>query len=267
MDLPQYLQRLSFRFVQPEQRCSLASRSAVAVLHALGLPLDAFNTRLPFDRAGMRRKLRGTKFGSSATPLAVRALVNRGVAHLEDHEAFVAFGLSGGEALLAAIAGNPQKLCIGIMDCDALRIRSPERTLPVFSRRFGKHSNDERHFIENSFPSCVQRLDGRPIGFCLVSAASHEPIASRLIECEPHLAENAYLLVDNGNCDRTRQAVFDFMTASRNQFRVLWDARTANAGPLTVGRGLLAIQLLGRNAARRSDFERPGKPVLVPAAA
>lgn len=266
MDLPQYLQGLSFRFVQPEQRCSLASRRAIAVLHALGVPLDAFNTRLPFDRAGMRRKLRGTKFGPSATPLAVRALVNRGVAHLEEHEAFVAFGLNGGEALLAAVAGNPQKLCIGIMD-RALRVRAPEPTLPVLSRRFGKLSNDELHFIENSFQSCVLRLDGRPIGLCFMSAASHEPIASRLAECEPHLAENAYLLVDNGNCERTRQAAFDFMTAGRNQFRVLWDARTADAGALTVGRGLLAIQLLGRNAARRCEFERPGKPVLVPAAA
>lgn len=266
MDLPQYLQVLSFRFVQPEQRCSLASRSAVAVLHALGVPLDAFNTRLPFDRAGMRRKLRGTKLGPSATPMAVRALVNRGVAHLEEDEAFVAFGLNGGEALLAAIAGNPQKLCIGIMDRE-LRVDAPEPILPVFSRRFGKLSDGGHHFIEESFPACVQRLNGRPIGLCFVSAVSHEPIACRLTECEPHLAENAYLLVGNGNCARTRQAAFDFMTASRNQFRVLWDARTADAGPLTVGRGLLAIQLLGRNAARRSEFERQGKPVLVPVAA
>jgi hypothetical protein len=146
-------------------------------------------------------------------------------------------------------------------------VRASERTSAALSQRFCKLSIGGHHFIEESFEACVMRLNGRSIGLCFLSAASHEPIAPRLSECEPHLAENAHLLVDNGNCDRTRQAVFDFMTVSRNQFRVLWDARTADTGPLTVGRGLLAIQLLGRNAARRSEFERPGKPVLVPAAA
>ncbi len=59
MDLPQYLQGFSFRFVQPEQERTLAAR-AVAALARLRLPLDSWNTRLPFDRADTRRKLRRT---------------------------------------------------------------------------------------------------------------------------------------------------------------------------------------------------------------
>ncbi len=257
MDLPQYLQGLSFRFVQPEQKRRLAARTA-SVLTALRVPLDGFNTRLPLDRSDMRRRLRGTRVGSAGLPLAVRAIVNRGVAHLEANEAFVAFGLGDGDSLLAAIAGNSEQLCIGIHETDSHQ--------PAFQRRFAKLSNGNAHFLEPSFKSCVSRLDDRSIGLCFVSADSHEAVARRLGECESHLAENAYLLLDNGNCDRTRQTSFDFVAGSRNQYRVLMDARGADTDTLTWGRGLLVLQLLGRNRVARPLSGRGTSPLLVPAA-
>ena len=259
MDLPQYLQGLSFRFVEPRQKRSLASHVAAA-LTRLGVPLDGLNTRLPFDRSDMRRKLRRTRVGTAGRPLALRAVLNRGVAHLEEREAFVAFGLGDGDALLAAIAGNREKLCIGVQE------RTPTTPSDPFLRRFEELSNDDCHFIEQSFEACVARLADRPVGMCFVSAASHEPIAQRLNDCEPHLAENAYLLIDNCNCARTRQAALEFVATSRNQYRVLMEARPAETCALTWGRGLLVIQLLGRNAVGRSAAGRGTSPVLAPAA-
>jgi hypothetical protein len=259
MDLPQYLQGLSFRFVQPEQKRTLAGRAAAA-LTALRVPLDGLNTRLPSDRSDMRRRLRGTRVGSASRPLAIRALLNRGVAHLAEREAFVAFGLGAGDSLLAAISGNREKLCIGIHD-----LPSPLNSTR-FRRRFDELSNDACHFIEPSFETCVDRLDDRPIGMCLVSADSHEPVAQRLADCEPYLAENAYLLIENCSCVRTRETAFQFVAASRNQYRVLVDARAAEADELTWGRGLLVLQLLGRNAVTRPQSGRGTSPVLAPAA-
>jgi hypothetical protein len=208
----------------------------------------------------MRRKLRRTRVGTGGSPLAVRAVLNRGVAHLEEREAFVAFGLGDGDALLAAIAGNREKLCIGVQE------RTPTTPSDPFLRRFEELSNDDCHFIEQSFEACVARLADRPVGMCFVSAASHEPIAQRLNDCEPHLAENAYLLIDNCNCARTRQAALEFVATSRNQYRVLMEARPAETCALTWGRGLLVIQLLGRNAVGRSAAGRGTSPVLAPAA-
>jgi hypothetical protein len=265
MDLPQYLQGLSFRFVQPAQERSLATRTGAA-LARLRLPLDAINTRLPFDRSDMRRKLRGTRVATAGHPLAVRAVLNRGVAHLESREAFMAYGMGSGEALLAAIAGNRDKLCIGIDGDHSPQCGPTPRTKEMFLRRFDELSNGECHFIEQSFERCVARLENRPIGLGFVSANSHEPIARRLVDCERHLAENAYLLIDNCNCVRTRQAALEFVAASSNQYRVLLDARTAGAGALTLGQGLLVIQLLGRNTAIRPVSGRETLPVLVPAA-
>ncbi|HEV7998994.1 MAG TPA: hypothetical protein VGP63_03880 [Planctomycetaceae bacterium] len=259
MDLPQYLQGLSFRFVQPERKRTLAGRAAAA-LTALRVPLDGFNTRLPSDRSDMRRRLRGTRIGSAGRPLAIRALLNRGVAHLAEREAFVAFGLGAGDSLLSAISGNREKLCIGIRDCQ------PPLHGTIFRRRFEQLSNNECHFVEPSFESCIDRLDDRPIGMCLVSADSHDPVAQRLANCEPHLAENAYLLLENCNCVRTRETGFKFMSASRNQYRVLMDARATEADALTWGRGLLVLQLLGRNAVTPPQSGRGTSPVLAPAA-
>ncbi|HEV8067915.1 MAG TPA: hypothetical protein VGP76_09265 [Planctomycetaceae bacterium] len=259
MDLPQYLQGLSFRFVEPGQKRTLASGVAAALM-GLRVPLDGLNTRLPFDRSDMRRKLRRTRLGAAGRPLAIRAILNRGVAHLSEREAFVAFGLGNGDALLAAIAGNREKLCIGVQEC------APHELGDAFLRRFDELANGECHFIEASFRRCVARLENRPIGLCFVSANSHEPIAERLSDCEPHLAENAYLLIDNGNCARTRQTALEFVAASRNQYRVLMDARSAETCALTWGRGLFVIQLLGRNAVGRSVTGHGTSPVLVPAA-
>jgi hypothetical protein len=265
MDLPQYLQGLSFRFVEPGENRSLASHVAAALM-GLRVPLDALNTRLPFDRTGMRRKLRATRIGTAGHPLAVRAVINRGVAHLEEREAFVAFGLGSGESLLAAIAGNREQLCIGIEEDQTSKCGAAPRNKATFLRRFDELANGECHFIEASFKRCVARLENRPIGLCFVSANSHEPIAERLSNCEPLLAENAYLLIDNCNCARTRQTAHEFVAASRNQYRVLLDARTADAGALTLGQGLLVIQLLGRNTVIRPDSGQKISPVLLPAA-
>jgi hypothetical protein len=259
MDLPQYLQGLSFRFVEPGQKRSLASHVAAA-LTRLGVPLDGLNTRLPFDRSDMRRKLRRTRVGTGGSPLAIRAVLNRGVAHLEEREAFVAFGLGDGDALLAAIAGNRDKLCIGVQE------GVPKAPSDPFLRRFEELSSDDCHFIEQSFEACVARLADRPIGLCFVSADSHEPIAERLVDCEPCLAENAYLLIDNANCEVTRRAAFEFVAASQNQYRVLMDARTSEARGLTWGRGLLVMQLLGRNTIARRVVESATLPILAPAA-
>jgi hypothetical protein len=182
------------------------------------------------------------------------------VAHLEEREAFVAFGLGAGDSLLAAISGNREKLCIGIHD------RQPPFHGTIFRRRFDELSNEECHFIEPTFESCVDRLDDRSIGMCLVSADSHELVAQRLANCEPHLAENAYLLIENCNCIRTRETGFKFMSASRNQYRALVDARATVADALTWGRGLLVLQLLGRNAVTPPQSGRGSSPVLAPAA-
>ncbi len=171
---------------------------------------------------------------------------------------------------MAAIAGNADKLCIGVHEHNAQHVAAAAPGRDAFLRRFDELSNDEQHFIEPSFSRCLARLDERTIGVCFVSALSHEPIAERLAQCEPHLAENAYLLVDNCNCERTRQLALDFMAASRNQYRVLADARTAEigalAGSLTWGRGLLVLQLLGRNAIASRATGRSTPPVLAPAA-
>jgi hypothetical protein len=265
MDLPEYLQGLSFRFVQPEQKRTLAGRAAAA-LTALRVPLDGLNTRLPSDRSDMRRRLRGTRVGSASRPLAIRALLNRGVAHLAEREAFVAFGLGAGDSLLAAISGNREKLCIGIHDHQSPLDSTIIGPGTVFRRRFDELSNDECHFIEASFETCLDRLDDRPIGMCLVSADSHEPVARRLADCEPHLAENAYLLIENCNCVRTGETTFEYVATSRNQYRVLVDARATEADALTWGRGLLVLQLLGRNAVTRPQSGRGTSPALAPAA-
>ena len=63
------------------------------------------------------------------------------MAHLEEREAFVAFGLGDGDVvLLAAIAGNRDKLCIGVQE------GVPNHSGDPFLRRFEELSKRRLSF-------------------------------------------------------------------------------------------------------------------------
>jgi hypothetical protein len=105
-----------------------------------------------------------------------------------------------------------------------------------------------------------------PIGFCVVRTNADKDLLARLQACEPHLAENAVVLVDNCNHADLRNAGLQFIRASRNQYRVLLDRRAPHHRALTFGDGLLLLQLLGRNTVITRPAEKSTAPFLVPAA-
>ena len=67
MDLPDYVHSVSFRLAHPDVPGSAAVRLALNLLRRTGLPLDAFNTRLPGDNGHTRRRLHGVKLARART--------------------------------------------------------------------------------------------------------------------------------------------------------------------------------------------------------
>lgn len=258
MELPDYVQSVSFRLAQPDLPGSLAVRWALNLLSRTGLHLDIINTRLPCENRQTRRRLREVKRVCPRGAFATAAIINRIVSQLADGEAFLALGVVDGFPLLAALGGNPHKMCLALEDPSAPRDAQ-------FARRFKslRSSEHELHYVDfRSF--LAQPRD--PIGFCSMQAATSDDLLARLEACEPHLAENAFVLIENCNRAEMRNAGLEFMRSSRNQYRVLLDRRTPHHGALTFGDGLLFFQLLGRNAAIARRAEKPTAPVLIPAA-
>jgi hypothetical protein len=211
----------------------------------------------------MRRRLRDAKRACPRGPFATGAIINRIVAQLAEGEAFLALGVGDGFSLLAALSGNPNKLCIAIDDPAAPRCEPFERRFQ--SLRSASHTLQYVHY-RDYFRDYFTEPRKNPIGFCVVRASGSDDLLSRLGKCEPHLAENAVVLIENCKHAEMLKAGLQFIRSSRNQYRVLLDRGTSHHGDLTFGDGLLLFQLLGRNAAVSRDAQRLPAPALTSAA-
>jgi hypothetical protein len=266
MDLPDYVQSVSFRIAGPEDPGSQAIRLTTLLLTRFGLRLDVLNTCLPCENGQTRRRLREARRSCPAGTLAVGAIINRAVAQLAADEAFLALGIGDGFPLLAAMSGNPDKLCIGVDPFLEVEDARKDRLRATVHHRFERARSSNHHLHARDFSSYFASLHNMPIGFCFIGGESHEDPHERLRGSEPRLAENAFILVENSNSPRVRDAGLAFMQSSRNQYRILLDRRTPHHGGLTFGNGVLLFQLLGRNAAADRRTRKPAAPVLVPAA-
>ncbi len=266
MELADYVHSVSFRMVQPDVPRSQAFRLAAALLRRIGLPLDVLNTRLPCEHRQTRRSLREARRSCPAGNFAVGAIINRAVSRLAAGEAFLSLGVGDGFPLLAAISGNPDKQCIGVDPFSGTANSGEERRRATFLRRFESLRTADHRLHRLDFRDYFTQLHDVPIGFCLIPANTGDDPLERLKASEPHLAENAVILVENANCPDVWEAGHGFIQSSRNQYRVLLDRRAPHHGELTFGNGLLLFQLLGRNAASDRRTRKPAAPVLVPAA-
>jgi hypothetical protein len=212
----------------------------------------------------VRRKLRAAQRFCRKGTFAVGAIIHRAVARLEVDEAFVALGVGDGFPFLAAVSAHPDRRCIGLDD-------RPQENRHVKQwqalRRGFETLRSEKHILSAlAIDANNPHLGAVPIGVCFIGSSTRHDAITRLRLCEPHLAENALVLVENCNRADVRHAALGFINASRNQFRVLLDRRTMRHGGLTFGNGILLFQLLGRNAAAAAPLRHTAGPALVPAA-
>jgi hypothetical protein len=266
MDLPDYVQAVSFRIAGPDCRGSKAIRLTTFCLGRLGLRLDALNTALPCNGGHTRRRLRDARRSCPAGVFAVGAIINRAVSQLASDEAFLALGVGDGFPFLAAISGNSDKICIGVDPLPIAPDFESHRRRVAWHRRFRRIRSANHQFHPCDFSTYFETFHDQSIGCCFIGSGSQTDAHAALRECEPRLAENALVLFENANDPSVREAGLAFMQSSRNQYRVLLDRPTPHHGTLTFGNGLLMFQLLGRNATAVRRERELAPPVLVPAA-
>ena len=114
MELPDYVQSVSFRLAHPDVPGSKAFRLATGLLRRMGVPLTR-STRVcpartaPCGGGCARHAARVRPAISPSEPSSTGPFPD-----WPPGEAFVALGVSDGFPLLAAISGNPDKPCIGV---------------------------------------------------------------------------------------------------------------------------------------------------------
>jgi hypothetical protein len=243
MNFEEYVQGISFRFLQPSRRRPRGLKTLGTILGRLGIRLEVLNVRLPCDEQEMRRRLRDVCRVPRMSTFAVGAMINQAVAQLPDGQAYLNVGVWNGFTFLSGLVGNSGKRCIGI---DNFSYRnSPRRE---FLDRFERFRGTNHAFHEMDYREYFAQVHREPIGFYVLDgphAYQHQLEGLRL--AEPYFAENCIIMVDDTNWDQVRQANLDFIEQSPNPYRVLLDVRTPNNGHLTYWNGEMVLQLAGKN--------------------
>ncbi len=236
MDYESWLSRLGFRFIRPGTPFAWWIPRARGVLARLGMELDAVVTRLPEDGDAMRERLKAIGRVPRMSTYAVAAIINRGVAQMPPGTAYVNVGVWQGFSLLAGMAGNPDRRCVGVDNFSEFGGPREE-----FLARFEASRGPAHEFHDMDYGEYFARRHAGPIGLYFYDGDHrYEHQLKGLETAEPFLVPGAFILVDDTNTADPRQATLDF--AARGGYRVVFDRRTASNCHPTLWNGLMILR-------------------------
>lgn len=173
-------------------------------------------------------------------------LLNAAVQEMKTDRCFVNVGVWNGFTLLSAMAGNEEKVCIGVDNFS--EFGGPKA---AFLERFtSRRSVNDRFFDQDYVDFFAAGLD-RPLGVYLYDGEhSYENQYRGLMVADPFYSEDAIVIVDDTNLDRARDATLQFAEDSRLDWEVIYDQRTATRKHVTLWHGLMILQAGGSGSTK-----------------
>ena len=238
MTYADYVAGVAFRVVQPDTPLSIWVLRLRGLLLRLGAHLDVVIAKLPEGGPAMRRTLTNACRTPRMSTFAIGAMINRAVTQMDPGHAFVNVGVWHGFTLLAGMAGNADRRCIGVDNFSEFGGPREE-----FLARFNQARSPHHEFHDMDYQRYFADVHAGPIGFYIYDGEHSYANQLRGLEvAEPFLAPGCIVLVDDTNDDQPHRATLDFMAKHGNQYRVLTDRRTACNGHPTLWNGVTVIQ-------------------------
>lgn len=226
MSFKEFISGISFRSLQP---------------HMPPTYIDEFsNTILPDEDEQMKKMLLEICSIPKMSTLALGAIINKGIAQMEDHLAFVNVGVWNGFTFLCGLVNNTRKKCIGIDNFS--EFGSPREE---FLKKFSFYKSEFHHFYDMDYIDYFKQIHNSRIGFYLYDGAhDYKNQLKGLQLAEPFFAKNCIIMVDDTNFEHPRQATLDFISNSTNKYEIVLDARTYCNGHPTFWNGVMILQKL-----------------------
>lgn len=253
VDYAEYVTGIGFNFIGPETPV-LADYDALArAFAAQGTFVDVANTRLPCDEEATKARLQEICAVPRTSTFAVAAIIDRGVALMDEAAAFVNVGVRHGFTLLTGMVGNPDKRCIGVDN-----FSQHDSSRAAFYDRFRLLRSPRHTFFDVDYREYFADVHQGPIGFYLYDGDhGYEDQRLGLELAEPFFADGCLVLVDDTNEPEPRQATLDFIDRSSWTWRILLDRRTCATAHPTWWNGVMLLQ---RTGSRASTLRRRGNP-------
>jgi hypothetical protein len=231
-----FANRISFRMFGPDaplEECRAPGPSPPAV------PLEVANTRLPEGSTELYRRVGPLLDLPRMSTYAMGALINTAVAGMPAGSAFVNVGVWHGFTLLAGMAGNQRRACIGIDDFS--QFGGPRRQ---FGEAFSRARSPAHEFHDMDFRSYFAGRHGeRTIGFYVYDGGhGYEDQLDGLLRAEPYFGRGTLVLVDDTNWANARRATLDFARARPGTYEILADRGTAANRHPTFWNGFMLIR-------------------------
>ena len=238
MNYADFINNISFRFIQPETKPFLGLGTLKRTLLKAHKPLDVFNTILPEKQDEYKERLREVVKIPRMSTFGVGAMINRGVSELKPDESFVNVGVWNGFTFLSGVAHNPDITCIGVDNFS--EFGGPRE---AFMERFNRLKSPNHSFYDMGYEEYFANVHKGKIGFYIYDGGhKYADQLKGLQVAEPYFSENCIILVDDTNWDEPREATYDFMKNSQHEYKVLFDKKTARNGHLTYHNGIIVFQ-------------------------
>lgn len=206
------------------------------LLELLGAPFDAVNTEIA--PSGVHSALRPLLDMPRMSTMAIGAVLNLAVAAMPRDHAFVNVGTWHGYTLLAAMAGNPDAICVGIDDFSEHGGPRDE-----FGERFARVRSPRHTFWDMDYRDYLKEIHEGLIGVYLYDGEdSYEAELEALAAAEPFFADGCLLMADDANRTHRRQAMLDFADQSADDYSLVLDAHTAANRHPTFWNGTLVLR-------------------------
>lgn len=238
MDFEEFVSHISFRHITPDSDIPAIYYKISRSFEALDLSLESYITHLPWMECEIKRKLHPLMKIPRMSTLAIGAIINYGVATMDPGQIFVNIGVWNGFTFLAGMAGNPGKTCIGIDNFSEF-----DGPRDQFLERFNKMKSENHYFFEMDYEKYFDEGQKGEIGFFIYDGEhSYRNQLKGLQIAEPYLSKNSIILVDDTNWEEPRKATMDFISSSRNHYRILFDKRTHLNGHPTYWNGVILLK-------------------------
>lgn len=230
MKYKKYLNRISFSSLQPNMEPSIPIEDQVH--------FELANTQFPEEDEIMKYSLYEISKIPRMSTIALGAIINKGVAQMNSNHAFVNIGVWNGFSFLAGMVKNSDKKCIGVDNFT--EFGGPRKE---FLERFSYYKSDSHFFYDLNYVDYFTYFHNDPIGFYFYDAAhDYDNQLKGLQLAEPFFADKCIIMVDDTNWDHPRQATFDFIANSANDYQILLDVSTAYNGHPTFWNGVIVFQ-------------------------
>ncbi len=245
MDFAEYVQKISFRLLQPATPRPSGFRALNHLARQAGIHLEMWMTQLPDAQEEMQARLKDVCKIPRMSTFAIGSMINRAVAQMSPGHTFLNLGVGNGFTLLAGMAGNSDKKCIGVDNF-------PQKHSPrnAFIKRFERVRSQNHVFHEASFREYLADKHQDALGVYLLDRPhTYADQLDGLTLAEPYFAKGCVILVDDTNWPQIREANLEFIKQSAFEYRILLDVQTPRTGHPTFWNGVMVFERGKRKSA------------------